>query len=136
MQYNLSDSQAQFWYSVLEQLTKEIDFAYQECLKADKLKTVTSKEENHNVINFDPDVDIIEKSNINNNSKATRIRNPRCKRGLPGPSASDEQFIVLVKHPTLVVLRRSFTQQATVSALYDWVGSLNDYFKLVYHQRN
>ena len=44
-----------------EQLTKEIDFAYQESLKTDKLKTVTSKEENHNTINFDPDVDVREK---------------------------------------------------------------------------
>ena len=38
-------------------------------------------------------------------------------------------------HPTLGLLRRSFTQQNTVSALYDWVGSLKDYpiyFKLVY----
>ena len=43
--------------------------------------------------------------------------------------------MVSVRHPTLGILRRSFTQQATVSALYDWVGSLNDYpiyFKLVY----
>ena len=63
---------------------------------------MTSKEENHNVINFDPEVDIIEKSNINNNDKATRIRNPRGRRGLPEPSASEEQFIVLVKHSTFV----------------------------------
>ena len=118
-----------------EQLTKEIDLAYQESLKADKLKTVTSKEENHNAINFDPDVDVTKKSNTNNNDEATRIRNARCKRVLPEPSASEEQFIVSVRHPTLGILRRSFTQQATVSALYDWVGSLNDYpiyFKLVY----
>ena len=54
---------------------------------------------------------------------------------LPEPSASEEQFIVSVRHPTLSVLRRSFIQQATVSTLCDWVGSLNDYtiyFKLVY----
>ena len=49
-----------------EQLTKEIDLAYQESLKADEQKTATSKEENHNTINFDPDLDVIEKSNINN----------------------------------------------------------------------
>ena len=117
-----------------EQLTKEIDLAYQESLKADELKTVTSKEENHNTINFDPDLDVTEKSNINN-EEATRIRNARCKRVLPEPSASEEKFMVSVRHPTLCILRRSFTQQATVSALYDWVGSLNDYpiyFKLVY----
>ena len=115
-------------------LTKEIDLAYQESLKADELKTVTSKEENHNTINFDPDLDVTEKSNINN-EEATRIRNARCKRVLPEPSASEEKFMVSVRHPTLCILRRSFTQQATVSALYDWVGSLNDYpiyFKLVY----
>ena len=118
-----------------EQLTKEIDLTYQESLKADKLTTVTSKEEDYNTINFDPGVDVIEKSNINNNDEATRICNARCKRVLPEPSASEEQFIVSVRHPTLGILRRSFTQQATVSALYDWVGSLNDYpiyFKLVY----
>ena len=118
-----------------EQLTKEIDLTYQESLKADKLTTVTSKEEDYNTINFDPGVDVIEKSNISNNDEATRIRNARCKRVLPEPSASEEQFIVSVRHPTLGILRRSFTQQATVSALYDWVGSLNDYpiyFKLVY----
>ena len=118
-----------------EQLTKEIDLTYQESLKADKLTTVTSKEEDYNTINFDPGVDVIEKSNISNNDEATRIRNARCKRVLPEPSASEEQFIVSVRHPILDILRRSFTQQATVSALYDWVGSLNDYpiyFKLVY----
>ena len=106
-----------------EQLIKEIDLAYQESLKADELKTVTSKEENHNTINFDPDLDVIEKSNINN-EEATRIRNSRCKRVLPEPSASEEKFLVSVRHPTL-----------GISALYDWVGSLNDYpiyFKLVY----
>ena len=41
-----------------EQLTKETDLAYLESLKADELKTVTSKEENHNTINFDPDLDV------------------------------------------------------------------------------
>ena len=43
--------------------------------------------------------------------------------------------MVSVRHPTLVILRRLFTQQATVSAFYDQVGSLNDYpiyFNLVY----
>ena len=43
--------------------------------------------------------------------------------------------MVSVRHPILGILQRSFTQQATVSALYDWVGSLNDYsisFKLVH----
>ena len=43
--------------------------------------------------------------------------------------------MVSVRHPTLGILQRSFTQQATVSALYDWVGLLNDYpiyFKLVH----
>ena len=54
-----------------EQLIKEIDLAYQESLKADELKTMTSKEEIHNAINFDPDLDVIEKSNINN-EEATR----------------------------------------------------------------
>ena len=106
-----------------EQLSKEIDLAYQESLKGDELKTVTSKEENHNTINFDPDLDVIEKSNINN-EEATRIRNSRCKRVLPEPSASEEKFLVSLRHPTL-----------GISALYDWVGSLNDYpiyFKLVY----
>ena len=44
-----------------EQLTKEIDLTYQESLKADKLTTVTSKEEDYNTINFDPGVDVIEK---------------------------------------------------------------------------
>ena len=78
-----------------EQLTKEIDLAYQESLKADELKTVTSKEEIHNAINFDPDLDVIEKSNINN-EEATRIRNARCKRVLPEPSASEEKFMVSV----------------------------------------
>ena len=92
-----------------EQLTKEIDLTYQESLKADKLTTVTSKEEDYNTINFDPGVDVIEKSNINNNDEATRICNARCKRVLPEPSASEEQFIVSVRHPTLGVLRRSFT---------------------------
>ena len=117
-----------------EQRTKKIDLAYQESLKADELKTVTSKEENHNTINFEPDLDVIEKSNINN-EEATRIRSARCKRVLPEPSASEEKFMVSVRHPTLGILQRSFTQQATVNALYDWVGSLNDYpiyFKLVY----
>ena len=117
-----------------EQLIKEIDLAYQESLKADELKTVTSKEENHNTINFDPDLDVIEKSNINN-EEATRIRNARCKRVFPELSASEEKFMVSVRHPTLGKLQRLFTQQATVSALYDWVGSLNDYpiyFKLVH----
>ena len=117
-----------------EQLTKEIDLAYQESLKTDELKTVTSKEENHNTINFDPDLDIIEKSNINN-EKATRIRNARCKRELPDPSASEGKFMVSVRHSTLGILRRSFTQQATAYAAYGGVGSLNDYliyFKLVY----
>ena len=95
---------------------------------------MTSKEENHNTITSDPDLDVIEKSNINN-KEATRIRNARCKRVLPEASASEEKFMVSVRHPTLGILRRSFTQQATVGALYDWVGSLNDYpiyFKLVY----
>ena len=54
-----------------EQLIKEIDLAYQESLKADELKTMTSKEEIHNAINFDPDLDVIEKSNINS-EEATR----------------------------------------------------------------
>ena len=79
-----------------EQLTKKTDLAYQESLKANKLKTVTSKEENHNTINFDIDVDVIEKSNINNNEEATRLRNARCKRGrtvLPEPNASEEKFM-------------------------------------------
>ena len=52
----------------------------------------------------------------------------------PELSASEEKFMVSVRHPTLGILQRSFTQQATVSALYDWVGLLNDYpiyFKLV-----
>ena len=43
--------------------------------------------------------------------------------------------MVSVRHPTLSILRRSFIQQATVSTLCDWVGSLNNYtiyFKLVY----
>ena len=117
-----------------EQLIKEIDLAYQESLKADELKTMTSKEEIHNTINFDPDLDVIEKSNINN-EEATRIRNARCKRVFPELSASEETFMVSVRHPTLGILQRSFTQQATVSALYDWVGLLNDYpiyFKLVH----
>ena len=87
------------------QLTNEIDLAYQESLKADKLKTVTSKEENRNTINFYPDVDVIEKSNINNNDEATRIRTGRCKRVLPELSASEEHFIVSVRHPTLCLLR-------------------------------
>ena len=46
---------------------------------------MTSKEENHNVINFDPEVDIIEKSNINNNDKATRIRNQEVEEGFQNP---------------------------------------------------
>ena len=59
-----------------EELTKEIDLAYQESLNANELKTLTSKEENHNMINFDPDLDVINKSNINN-EEATGIRNAR-----------------------------------------------------------
>ena len=54
---------------------------------------------------------------------------------LTEPSASEEKFMVSVRHPILGILQRSFTQHATVSALYDWDGSLNDYpiyFKLVY----
>ena len=100
-----------------EQLTKEIDLADQESLKIDKLKTVTSNEENHNTISFDPDVDVMKKSNINNNEEATRICNARYKRVLPDPSASEEKFMVSVRHPILGILQRSFTQQATVSGI-------------------
>ena len=109
------------------QLTKEIDLAYQESLKADELKTVTSKEENHNTINFDPDLDVIEKSNINN-EEATRIRNARCKRVLPEASASEEKFMVSVRHPTLGILRRSFTQQATVIGWF--IKTLSNLFQV------
>ena len=62
-------------------------------MKADELKTVTSKKENNNAINFDPDLDVIEKSNTNN-EEATRIRNARSQRVLPEPSASKEKFMV------------------------------------------
>ena len=103
-------------------------------MQADELKTVTSKEENHNTINFYSELDVIEESNINN-EEATQVRNARRKKVLPEPSASEEKSMVSVRHPTLGILRRSVTQQSTVSALYDGAGSLNDYpiyFKLVY----
>ena len=45
-----------------EQLTTEIDLTDQESLKVNKLKTVTGKEENHNTISFDTDVDVIKKA--------------------------------------------------------------------------
>ena len=50
-----------------EHIIKEIDFAYQKSLRVDNLKTLTNKEENHNTINFNLEVDVIEKSNINSN---------------------------------------------------------------------
>ena len=77
-------------------------------MKADELKTVGSKEENHNTINFDPDLDVIEKSNINN-EEATRIRNARCKRVLPEPSASEEKFMVSVRHHSLYTAKIGYT---------------------------
>ena len=55
----------------------------------------------------------MEKSNINNNEEATRIRNARCKRVLPEPTASEEKFMISVRHSILGILRRLFTQQAS-----------------------
>ena len=91
-----------------EQLSRETDLAYQESLKSDKLKTVTRKNENHKSINFDTDVEVIEKSNINNNKEATRLRTARCKRSksvFAEPNTSEEKFMVSVKHPNLGILR-------------------------------
>ena len=102
-------------------------------MKDDKLKTVTSKEENYNTINFDPGV--IEKSKINTSDEPTWLLNARCKRMLSEDSASEKQFIVSVRYPAISTLWRSFTQQATVGGLYNWVDPLNNYpiyFKLVY----
>ena len=51
------------------------------------------------------------------------------------PIPFEKKFILSVRHPTLGILQRSFTQQATVSVLYYWVCLLNDcpiYFKLAY----
>ena len=109
-----------------EQLAKEVDHAYQESLKADKLKTMTNTEENHNTINLDPGVDVIKKNNINNNKEATRIRNARCKRVPQKPIASEENVMVSVRHPTLGILRKSFTQQATVSVMEVVKGRKNN----------
>ena len=68
-----------------EQLTKEIDLAYQESLKADKLKTVTSTEENHNTINLDPGLDVIEKSNTNNKKRLQNYLTKDVKECLRNP---------------------------------------------------
>ena len=42
-----------------------------------------------------------------------------CKRVLREPSASEEKFMVSVRHSTLGILRRSFTQQHCMIGLVD-----------------
>ena len=96
---------------------------------------MTGTEESHNTIKSEPGVDVIEKSNLDNNEKTTKIRNARCKRVLLEPIPFEEKFILSVRDPTLGILQRLFTKQATVGVLYYWVCSLNDYpiyFRLAY----
>lgn len=53
------------------------------------------------------------------------LRVSRKNRVLHEPAAQKPRVIVSVRHPFLGPIKRAFPSDCTLTALYDWVGSLS-----------
>ena len=98
-----------------EELKECIDKAYQESLAADQAKPSV------NVVVIDET-----EHHQKENTDANDLRKTRNERLPKEPCASEPHYIVSVRHLSLGVLTRMFSQDDCAYSIYDWIGSLED----------
>ena len=98
-----------------EELKECIDKAYEESLAADQAKSSV------NVV-------LVEEKEYyqNENEDAHDLRKTRNERLPKEPCASEPHCIVSVRHLSLGVLTRMFSENDYAYSIYDWIGSLTD----------
>lgn len=97
-------------------LKEEQDLAYHLSLQADQEKNRRKEEEKAQASN--------EEQEEKNKQLEINIRAARAARVPVEPDEGEPFTVIAVRHPDLGTVRRKFKEDATMSYVYDWVGSL------------
>ena len=100
-------------------LKAEIDQAYEESLAADQRKEEEKKSS--------------ELAELQEREREEDLRAKRAARVCPEPSLDSPHVVVSVRHCDIGLIRRIFSESASMLSIYDWIGSLQThpmYFKL------